>query len=118
MQVCRQTSYIASTVLHDLSSFSNLSHSSVRYVLLDTLGQIEVFTWSACGAIIMETLVCAHNNISVTIFLKYTRITCSGYRVMSQILYNLYQQIDDLVLQIVLLYHLEYLRYFGMVFGH
>ena len=56
MQVCSQTSYIASTV--DLSSFSNLSHSSVRYVLLDTPGQIEVFTWSASGAIIMETLVC------------------------------------------------------------
>ena len=101
MQVYRQTSYIASTVLHDLSSFSILSHFSVRYVFLDTPGQIEVFTWSASGAIIMETLVCAHNNISVTIFLKYTRIACSGYRVMSQILYNLYQQIDDLVLQIV-----------------
>ena len=60
MQVCRQTGYIASTVLHDLSSFSILSHSSVRYVLLDTPGQIEVFTWSASGAIIMETLVCAY----------------------------------------------------------
>ena len=51
VQVCSQTSYIASTVLHDLSSFS-------RYVLLDTPGQIEVFTWSVSGAIIMETLVC------------------------------------------------------------
>ena len=69
--------------------------------MLDTPGQIEVFTWSASGAIIMETLVCAHNNISVTLFLKYTRITCIGYRVMSQTLYNLYQQINSLVLQIV-----------------
>ena len=68
---------------------------------MDTPGQIEVFTWSASGAIIMETLVCGYNNILVTLFLKYTRITCSGYRVMSQILYNLYQQINDLVLHLL-----------------
>ena len=30
----------------------------LRYVLLDTPGQIEVFTWSASGSIITETLVC------------------------------------------------------------
>ena len=30
---------------------------SVRYVLLDTPGQIEVFTWSASGTIITESLV-------------------------------------------------------------
>lgn len=30
---------------------------SCRYVILDTPGQIEVFTWSASGAIITETLV-------------------------------------------------------------
>ena len=28
-----------------------------RYILLDTPGQIEVFTWSASGSIITETLV-------------------------------------------------------------
>lgn len=28
-----------------------------RYVVLDTPGQIEVFTWSASGMIITETLV-------------------------------------------------------------
>ena len=29
-----------------------------RYVLFDTPGQIEVFTWSASGSIISEALVC------------------------------------------------------------
>lgn len=29
-----------------------------RYVLIDTPGQIEVFTWSASGTIITEALVC------------------------------------------------------------
>jgi len=28
-----------------------------RYIILDTPGQIEVFTWSASGTIITETLV-------------------------------------------------------------
>ena len=32
-------------------------HSINRYVIFDTPGQIEVFTWSASGAIISESLV-------------------------------------------------------------
>lgn len=32
-----------------------------EYVLLDTPGQIEVFTWSASGSIITETLVSENN---------------------------------------------------------
>ena len=69
---------------------------------MDTPGQIEVFTWSASGAIIMETLVCAHNNILVTFFLKYYYYRfIDFYRGMSQTLCNLYQQINSLVLQIV-----------------
>ena len=32
-------------------------HILLRYVVFDTPGQIEVFTWSASGTIITETLV-------------------------------------------------------------
>jgi GTPase SAR1 family protein len=33
------------------------ANEECEYVLLDTPGQIEVFTWSASGSIITETLV-------------------------------------------------------------
>ena len=36
---------------------------SIRYVIFDTPGQIEVFTWSASGAIITETLVSDHHKL-------------------------------------------------------
>jgi len=32
-----------------------------EYIILDTPGQIEVFTWSASGTIITETLVSVTN---------------------------------------------------------
>ena len=48
-----------------------------KYILIDTPGQIEVFTWSASGQIITETLV----------FTCYIlRSYCSYYN----ILYNVY----------------------------
>lgn len=33
-----------------------LREKSVEYILLDTPGQIEIFTWSASGAVITEAL--------------------------------------------------------------
>ena len=38
---------------------------SLRHVLLDTPGQIEVFTWSASGAIITESLATAFPTVLV-----------------------------------------------------
>ncbi|CAN0416216.1 unnamed protein product, partial [Ectocarpus sp. 13 AM-2016] len=35
-----------------------------RYVFIDTPGQIEVFTWSASGQIITETLASAFPTVS------------------------------------------------------
>lgn len=36
-----------------------------RYVFIDTPGQIEVFTWSASGQIITETLASAFPTVSI-----------------------------------------------------
>lgn len=57
-----------------------LMHQSFvcRYVLIDTPGQIEVFTWSASGTIITEALVCCcfktvimYMNTSLTVKLEF-----------------------------------------------
>ena len=40
---------------------------STRHVVLDTPGQIEVFTWSASGSIITESLVCfCHTSVPLS----------------------------------------------------
>lgn len=38
-----------------------------RYIILDTPGQIEVFTWSASGSIITEALVCETLGLNILI---------------------------------------------------
>ncbi|KAJ1543614.1 GPN-loop GTPase 1 [Nowakowskiella sp. JEL0078] len=38
---------------------------SVDYILLDTPGQIEIFTWSASGAIITDTLAASYPTVIV-----------------------------------------------------
>ena len=41
-----------------LSQMWVILFSVFRYIIMDTPGQIEVFTWSASGSIITESLVC------------------------------------------------------------
>lgn len=49
--------------------WSHYSSDLCRYVLIDTPGQIEVFTWSASGTIITEALVALYIiNISQTVY--------------------------------------------------
>lgn len=42
--------------------------SLLRYILIDTPGQIEVFTWSASGTIITEALVGLGRPVTITHF--------------------------------------------------
>eukprot|EP01062_Namystynia_karyoxenos_P057225 TRINITY_DN48182_c0_g1_i1.p1 TRINITY_DN48182_c0_g1~~TRINITY_DN48182_c0_g1_i1.p1 ORF type:complete len:421 (+),score=154.62 TRINITY_DN48182_c0_g1_i1:68-1330(+) len=44
------------TRFNQVVSFLEQRQSGLKYVFIDTPGQIEVFTWSASGQIIMETL--------------------------------------------------------------
>lgn len=48
----------------------------LSYVFIDTPGQIEVFTWSASGQIITETLASAFPTVSIVILgrLRLTHI--------------------------------------------
>ena len=43
------------------------NESKSKYILIDTPGQIEVFTWSASGQIITEALVWLSLDLTVTI---------------------------------------------------
>uniref|UniRef100_A0A8C4QKE4 GPN-loop GTPase n=1 Tax=Eptatretus burgeri TaxID=7764 RepID=A0A8C4QKE4_EPTBU len=50
------------------------------FVLIDTPGQIEVFTWSASGSIITETLVSHYVNIYILCFGRSIHLPCSLYK--------------------------------------
>ncbi|XP_010778392.1 GPN-loop GTPase 1, partial [Notothenia coriiceps] len=56
-----------------------------RYVLIDTPGQIEVFTWSASGTIITETL--ASSFPCVVVYVMDTTRSVSPVTFMSNMLY-------------------------------
>ena len=49
-----------STKFHDVIGLIHKRESSLKYVFIDTPGQIEVFTWSASGQIITETLAATY----------------------------------------------------------
>nr|XP_054760824.1 GPN-loop GTPase 1-like [Lytechinus pictus] len=56
-----------------------------RYIILDTPGQIEVFTWSASGAIISETL--ASTFPTVVVYVMDTARSVNPVTFMSNMLY-------------------------------
>ncbi|KAM5126277.1 LOW QUALITY PROTEIN: GPN-loop GTPase 1-like [Mantella aurantiaca] len=60
-------------------------YSSCRYVVIDTPGQIEVFTWSASGAIITEAL--ASSFPSVVVYVMDTSRSVNPVTFMSNMLY-------------------------------
>lgn len=59
--------------------------SETKYVVLDTPGQIEVFTWSASGAIISETLASSHP--TVILYVMDTARSANPVTFMSNMLY-------------------------------
>eukprot|EP01116_Phalansterium_solitarium_P016596 TRINITY_DN387_c1_g1_i1.p1 TRINITY_DN387_c1_g1~~TRINITY_DN387_c1_g1_i1.p1 ORF type:complete len:358 (-),score=137.53 TRINITY_DN387_c1_g1_i1:251-1324(-) len=59
--------------------------SEVKYVLVDTPGQIEVFTWSASGAIITDSLASTYP--SVVVYVVDTPRTVNPSTFMSNMLY-------------------------------
>ena len=58
---------------------------SIEYVLIDTPGQIEIFTWSASGAIITDTLACSYP--SVVLYIIDTPRSTAPATFMSNMLY-------------------------------
>lgn len=60
--------------------------SELQYVFLDTPGQIEIFTWSASGAIITEALAATYP--TVVIYVVDTPRTVSPATFMSNMLYS------------------------------
>ncbi|KAJ3076563.1 hypothetical protein HK102_005392 [Quaeritorhiza haematococci] len=58
---------------------------SLDYVLVDTPGQIEIFTWSASGAIITDTLAASHP--TVLVYIIDTPRSTSPATFMSNMLY-------------------------------
>ena len=57
----------------------------VSHVLVDTPGQIEIFTWSASGAIITEAIASTHP--AVVLYVIDTPRCYSPATVMSNMLY-------------------------------
>jgi GTPase Era involved in 16S rRNA processing len=57
----------------------------LRYVFLDTPGQIEIFTWSASGSIITETLASSYR--TVLLYVIDTPRTASPITFMSNMTY-------------------------------
>ncbi|KAM4770748.1 GPN-loop GTPase 1 [Rhinophrynus dorsalis] len=65
--------------------FIEKKQKSCQYVLIDTPGQIEVFTWSASGAIITEAL--ASSFPSVVVYVMDTSRSTNPVTFMSNMLY-------------------------------
>ena len=59
--------------------------SCFRYVVIDTPGQIEVFTWSASGSIITETLAASFP--TVVVYVMDTAKSTNPVTFMSNMLY-------------------------------
>ncbi|KAM9316317.1 GPN-loop GTPase 1 [Gastrophryne carolinensis] len=66
-------------------TFVEKRQNNCRYVLIDTPGQIEVFTWSASGAIITEAL--ASSFPSVVVYVMDTSRSVNPVTFMSNMLY-------------------------------
>ncbi|GBN20632.1 GPN-loop GTPase 1 [Araneus ventricosus] len=66
-------------------SFIDKNSSKCKYVILDTPGQIEVFTWSASGVIISETLASLYP--TVIVFVMDTVRSSKPVTFMSNMLY-------------------------------
>lgn len=76
----------SSELARDLSAALSLHHEGANsYVLLDTPGQIEIFTWSASGAIITDALASALP--TVVAYVVDTPRTTSPVTFMSNMLY-------------------------------
>jgi len=73
------------TRFDQVMSFVDKKASQLKYVLVDTPGQIEIFTWSASGSIITETLACTYP--TVIVFVVDTARTTNTTTFMSNMLY-------------------------------
>lgn len=73
------------TRFDQVMQFIEKRQSSSQYVLIDTPGQIEVFTWSASGSIITEAL--ASSFPSVVIYVMDTSRSTNPVTFMSNMLY-------------------------------
>ncbi|XP_034054896.1 GPN-loop GTPase 1 [Gymnodraco acuticeps] len=73
------------TRFDQVMQFLEKKQQNHRYVLIDTPGQIEVFTWSASGTIITETL--ASSFPCVVIYVMDTTRSVSPVTFMSNMLY-------------------------------
>jgi GTPase SAR1 family protein len=74
-----------STTFDQLLSILNKNESKYRYFLIDTPGQIEVFTWSASGTIITEALGATYPTIVV--YIMDTPRSSNPVTFMSNMLY-------------------------------
>lgn len=73
------------TRFDQVMGFVDKLESDTKYVVLDTPGQIEVFTWSASGAIISETLASSHP--TVVLYVMDTARSVNPVTFMSNMLY-------------------------------
>ncbi|XP_028729901.1 GPN-loop GTPase 1 [Peromyscus leucopus] len=73
------------TRFDQVMKFIEKAQNSFRYVLIDTPGQIEVFTWSASGTIITEAL--ASSFPTVVIYVMDTSRSTNPVTFMSNMLY-------------------------------
>ncbi|XP_077989218.1 GPN-loop GTPase 1-like [Glandiceps talaboti] len=73
------------TRFDQVMSFLEKRSTECKYVVLDTPGQIEVFTWSASGAIISETL--ASSLPTVVVYVMDTPRSVNPVTFMSNMLY-------------------------------
>ncbi|KAJ2844831.1 GPN-loop GTPase 1 [Coemansia erecta] len=73
------------TKLDQVMSIVEKRASSTKYFLFDTPGQIEIFTWSASGAIITNTLAATYP--TVVVYVVDTPRTASPATFMSNMMY-------------------------------
>lgn len=68
-----------------MNYFINIAPLQYRHILIDTPGQIEIFTWSASGAIITDTLAATYP--TVVAYVIDTPRTTAPATFMSNMLY-------------------------------
>lgn len=73
------------TRFDQVMDFAEKRADSLKYIFLDTPGQIEIFTWSASGAIITETLASSFR--TVILYVVDTPRTHSPVTFMSNMTY-------------------------------
>ncbi|XP_064911397.1 GPN-loop GTPase 1 isoform X2 [Columba livia] len=72
-------------LFHQVMKFIEKRQNASKYVIIDTPGQIEVFTWSASGTIITEAL--ASSFPSVVVYVMDTSRSTNPITFMSNMLY-------------------------------